>query len=459
MTKRTSQLPGFYKVTVAERRKLVAEATGVEAHEIARALDRGGLEAETADKFVENVLGTYGLPYGVTLNVRVNDKDHVVPMVVEEPSVVAAASNAAKMVRAAGGFRAEMDEPLMISQVQLTHVKDAERATRAILAAKDEILAKADRAVPGLCARGGGARDLEVRTLGKPEDEMIVVHVIVDCRDAMGANLINTIAEAVADRLAALAHGRVGLRILSNLCDKRCVRIRCRVSADMLATDDMDGQAVIDGIVNASRFAELDPYRAATHNKGIMNGVDAVVIATGNDWRAVEAGAHAFAARSGQYSPLSIWRRDGDALVGFLEMPLALGTVGGTLRVHPSARLSLQIAGVESASDLAAVAAAVGLASNLAAVRALATDGIQRGHMALHARSVALAAGAQGGEVEGVAAIIVEARDITVEAARRAPAVIHAQAGDQGPGAPRRLNGDGDAAAKRREESSTALDG
>ena len=459
MNKRTSQLPGFYKVTVAERRKLVAEATGVEANEIARALDRGGLEAETADKFVENVLGTYGLPYGVTLNVRVNDKDHVVPMVVEEPSVVAAASNAAKMVRATGGFRAEMDAPLMISQVQLTHVKDAERATRAILAAKEEILAKADRAVPGLCARGGGARDLEVRTLGTPEDEMIVVHVIVDCRDAMGANLINTIAEAVADRLASLAHGRVGLRILSNLCDKRCVRIRCRVSADVLATDDMDGQAVIDGIVNASRFAELDPYRAATHNKGIMNGVDAVVIATGNDWRAVEAGAHAFAARSGQYSPLSIWRRDGDALVGFLEMPLALGTVGGTLRVHPSARLSLQIAGVESASDLAAVAAAVGLASNLAAVRALATDGIQRGHMALHARSVALAAGAEGAEVEGVAAIIVEARDITVEAARRALSVIHAQAAEPNGQAPRRVNGDGEIPAKRHEESSTSLEG
>ena len=425
MIKRTSQLPGFYKVTVAERRQLVADATGVEATEIARALDRGGLDATAADKFVENVLGTYGLPYGVTLNVRVNGQDHVVPMVVEEPSVVAAASNAAKMVRAGGGFHAEMDAPLMISQVQLTHVKDAARATRAILAAKDEILAKADRAVPGLCARGGGARDLEVRTLGQPSDEMIVVHVIVDCRDAMGANLVNTIAEAVADRLAALADGRVGLRILSNLCDKRCVRVRCRVSAEMLATDDMDGQAVIDGIVNASRFAELDPYRAATHNKGIMNGVDAVVIATGNDWRAVEAGAHAFAARSGQYSPLSIWRRDGDALAGFLEMPLALGTVGGTLRVHPSARLSLQIANVESASDLAAVAAAVGLASNLAAVRALATDGIQRGHMALHARSVALAAGAEGGEVEGVAAIIVEARDITVEAARRALSVLH----------------------------------
>jgi hydroxymethylglutaryl-CoA reductase len=250
--------------------------------------------------------------------------------------------------------------------------------------------------------------------------------VIVDCRDAMGANLINTVAESVADRLAELAKGRVGLRILSNLCDQRCVRVSCRVPAAMLATEDMDGDAVIDGIVNASRFAELDPYRAATHNKGIMNGIDAVVIATGNDWRAVEAGAHAFAARSGRYSPLSIWRREGDALVGKLELPLALGTVGGTLRVHPSARLSLAIMGVEAASDLAAVAAAVGLASNLAAVRALATDGIQRGHMALHARSVALAAGATGAEVERIASMIVEARDITVEAARRALGVVRA---------------------------------
>ncbi|MBS2014231.1 MAG: hydroxymethylglutaryl-CoA reductase, degradative [Deltaproteobacteria bacterium] len=426
MKKRTSQLPGFYKVTVAERRTLVSEATGVDAAEISRALDAGGLDADTADKFVENVIGTYGLPYGVTLNVRVNGQDHVVPMVVEEPSVVAAASNAAKMVRAGGGFTADVDAPLMISQIQLTHVRDAARATAAILAAKDEILAKADAAVPGLVSRGGGARGLEVRTLGEPADAMIVVHVIVDCRDAMGANLINTIAESVADRLAALAEGRVGLRILSNLCDKRCVRVRCRVAAEVLATDDMDGQAVIDGIVNASRFAELDPYRAATHNKGIMNGIDAVVIATGNDWRAVEAGAHAFAARSGRYSPLSIWRRDGDALVGTLELPLALGTVGGTLRVHPSARLSLQMMGVSEAADLAACAAAVGLASNLAAVRALATDGIQRGHMALHARSVALAAGAEGGEVESVAAIIVEARDITVEAARRALGVLRA---------------------------------
>jgi hydroxymethylglutaryl-CoA reductase len=428
MTKRTSQLPGFYKVTVAERRHLVSEATGVDASEIGEALDRGGLDADTADKFVENVLGTYGLPYGVTLNVRVNGRDHVVPMVVEEPSVVAAASNAAKMVRAGGGFSAEVDEPLMISQIQLVDVRDSAAAIRAIEGARAEILAMADRAVPGLVARGGGARGLEVRVLGEPRDAMIVAHVLVDCRDAMGANLINTVAEAVADRLAALAGAKVGLRILSNLCDKRCVRVRCRVPAEVLATDDMDGQAVIDGIVNASRFAELDPYRAATHNKGIMNGVDAVVIATGNDWRAVEAGAHAYAARSGRYAPLSIWRRDGDALAGTLELPLALGTVGGTLRVHPSARLSLRVMNVEAASDLAAVAAAVGLASNLAAVRALATDGIQRGHMALHARSVALAAGAVAAEVERIASMIVEARDITVEAARRALHVLRSEA-------------------------------
>ena len=423
---RTSQLPGFYKVTVEERRTLISEATGVSADTMASALDGGGLSAETADKFVENVLGTYGLPYGVTLNVRVNGQDHVVPMVVEEPSVVAAASNAAKMVRSGGGFQVEVDAPVMISQVQLVGVKDRSAAARAILANKDEILALADAAVPGLVARGGGARGVEVRELGQPEDEMIVAHVLVDCRDAMGANLINTVAEAVADRLAALANGSVGLRILSNLCDKRCVRVRCRVPAEVLATDHMDGRSVIDGIVNASRFAELDPYRAATHNKGIMNGIDAVVIATGNDWRAVEAGAHAFAARSGTYAPLSIWRREGDTLVGFLELPLALGTVGGTLRVHPSARLSLDVMGVTEAADLAAVAASVGLASNLAAVRALATDGIQRGHMALHARSVALAAGAVGGEVERIAALIVEARDITIEAARRALAITRA---------------------------------
>ena len=426
----TSRFPGFYKISVLERRALVSEATGADSDEMERALEGGGLDAETADKFVENVLGTYSLPYGVALNVRVNGKDYVVPMVVEEPSVVAAASSAAKLVRAGGGFRAEVDSPLMTSQIQITGVTNASAAAGNILAHKAEILHLADRAAGGLVARGGGARDLEVRVRGVPSDRMIVVHIYVDCRDAMGANLVNGIAEAVADRIAELANGVVGLRILSNLCDRRCVRVACKVPAAVLATDELSGEQVIDGIVNASRFAELDPYRAATHNKGLMNGIDAVTIATGNDWRAVEAGAHAFAARGGHYAPLSTWRREparrengvnvDGMLIGRLELPMALGTVGGTLRVHPAARLSLRMLGVETAGELAQVAAAVGLANNLSAVRALATDGIQRGHMALHARSVAVAAGAGGAMVERVARMIVEARDITLEAAKRA---------------------------------------
>jgi hydroxymethylglutaryl-CoA reductase len=421
----SSRLSGFYKVSIRERRELVAAATGVSADDIGAALVGGGIDADSADKFVENVLGCYALPFAVALNIRINEKDYVAPMVVEEPSVVAAASSAAKMVRDGGGFKAEVDAPLMVCQVQLVGVKDRDAAANAILAEKKAICEIADSAIPGLVQRGGGARDVECRKLTPPNhvpgaDEMLVVHIIIDCRDAMGANLVNNAAEAVADRLAALAKGQVGLRILTNLCDKRCVRVTCRIPASALATETMDGSRVIDGIINASAFAEADPYRAATHNKGIMNGIDAVVIATGNDWRAVEAGAHAFAARSGHYSPLAVWRRDGDTLLGRLELPLALGTVGGTLRVHPAARLALRIVNAESAGELAMVAAAVGLASNLAAVRALGTEGIQRGHMALHARSVALAAGASGSDVERVALIIVEARDITLEGAKRA---------------------------------------
>ncbi len=414
---RTSRFPAFYKSSIPERRAAVADVTGVLPDEVEEALDGGGLTAETADKFVENVLGTYALPYGVALNVRVNGVDHVVPMVVEEPSVVAAASNAAKMVRAGGGFVAEADPPIMTSQIQLFDVPDADRAVASILAAERDLLARAARVVPGLIERGGGPVGVEARDLG---EGMVVVHLLVDCRDAMGANLVNTIAEAIGDTVAALAGGKLGLRILSNLCDRRRVRVTCRVPVEVLATETMAGELVADAIVHASRFAEKDPYRAATHNKGIMNGIDAVVIATGNDWRAVEAGAHAYAARSGRYEPLAIWRREGATLVGRLELPLALGTVGGTLRVHPAARLSLRMLQLEGARELAMVAASLGLASNLSAVRALATDGIQRGHMALHARSVALAAGAEGAEVEVVATSIVEARDITLDAAQRA---------------------------------------
>ncbi len=415
---RSSRIPGFHAQPLESRRDLIAAATGCEPGELTRALLHGGLDVTTADRTVENVIGTYALPFSVGLNVRINDRDYLVPMVIEEPSVVAAASNAARMVRESGGFRATADEPMMVAQIQLWDVPDAARARQDILAESATLLARADAAVPGLVSRGGGAQRLEVRDLG---DGLLVVHVVVDVRDAMGANLANTIAEALAPSIAGIAGGTVGLRILSNLADQRCVQVTARVAVEHLATGAMGGERVRDGIVAASRFAERDPYRAATHNKGIMNGVDAVVMATGNDWRAVEAGAHAFAARNGRYEPLSIWRTGDDgALVGTMTLPLALGIVGGTLRVHPTARLALRILAVDSAQELATIAASVGLASNLAALRALATDGIQRGHMALHARSVAHAAGARGEELDEIAAEIAASHAVTLEAAGRA---------------------------------------
>jgi hydroxymethylglutaryl-CoA reductase len=412
---RNSRWPGFYKLSIEERRKVAAEALGISQADLARALD-GGLEPATADKIIENVVGTFSLPFALALNVKVNDIDYIVPMVVEEPSVVAAASNAAKMIREGGGFEAKADPPVMIAQVQLDEVSDAAAACDRVRRHEGELCAIGDACVPGLVKRGGGMRGLEPRDLG---DGMLVVHLYVDCRDAMGANLVNTVAEGVAPRLLELCGGTLGLRILTNLCDQRCVRIKCRVPADALAGNGFSGEEVRDGIVRASRFAERDPYRATTHNKGLMNGLDAVVIATGNDWRAVESGAHAFAARSGAYRPLCVWKRDGDDLIGELEMPLSLGTVGGPSRVHDGARMGLRIISVGSATELAMVAASVGMASNLAALRALATEGIQRGHMALHARTVAMAAGASGSDVEEVAARIHELGTVTLEAAMR----------------------------------------
>jgi len=415
--KRNSRWPGFYKLSVADRRKVAAEALGMNVEELVAAVGDGGLACDKADKIIENVLGTFSLPFAVALNVQVNGDDFIAPMVVEEPSVVAAASNAARMVREGGGFSAEADEPIMIAQVQLDDVPDLPRACHRVRQHTSELIAIGNAAVPGLVRRGGGVRSLEARDLG---EGMLVVHFHVDCRDAMGANLVNTVAEAVADRVQELSGGRTGLRILSNLCDRRKVRVKCRVPARALATEDLDGSEVRDGIVRASRFAERDPYRAATHNKGLMNGLDAVVIATGNDWRAVESGAHAYAARSGKYSPLCVWRSDGSDLVGELEIPLSLGTVGGPSRVHDGARMGLRVVDASSATELAMVAAAVGMASNLAALRALATEGIQRGHMALHARSVAIAAGAIGADVERVAHRIHGLGDVSVDAARRA---------------------------------------
>jgi hydroxymethylglutaryl-CoA reductase len=308
-------------------------------------------------------------------------------MAVEEPSVIAAASNAARMVREGGGFSAEADDSVMTAQIEVMGVEDAQAAKTALEAAAPELLGLAHAALPHLVDRGGGARALEVRTL----PQRVIVHIHVDCRDAMGANLVNTVAEALADRVARVAGGRSGLRILTNLCDRRCVRVKARVPAPVLAMSGLGGTAVRDAIVAASRFAEDDPYRAATHNKGIMNGVDAVVLATGNDWRGVEAGAHAFAAAAGRYRPLATWAAGGDDLVGRLEMPMAVGTVGGTLHAHAGARLALRLLGVSDARTLATIIGSVGLASNLAALRALATEGIQRGHMALHRRSRPLA--------------------------------------------------------------------
>jgi hydroxymethylglutaryl-CoA reductase len=374
-----SRISGFYRLSIADRRDRLQLA------EAARLLDGGGLDIETADLMVENVLGVYGLPFAVALNFQVNGRDLLVPMVIEEPSVVAAASNAARLARAGGGFHASADPPVMTAQVQLVGVPDPDTAAGRILAERDALLADAARRAHRLCQRGGGPRDLSVRVLsrpGEPDGGMLVVGIDVDCRDAMGANLVNSVAEALAPRLADLADARAGLRILTNLSDRRCVRVYTRIP-----TAALGGREVRDGIVSASRFAELDPYRAATHNKGIMNGIDAVLLATGNDWRAVEAGAHAFAARSGRYAPLAVWRADGDDLLGSLELPMAVGIVGGALRAHACARLALGLLGVASAPELAGVVGAAGLAANLAALRALAGEGIQRGHMSLHARA------------------------------------------------------------------------
>ncbi|HEV8246925.1 MAG TPA: hydroxymethylglutaryl-CoA reductase, degradative [Polyangiaceae bacterium] len=431
-----SRIPGFYKLSLDERRQVVAGRTAVELDALVSAAESGGLDSHMADKLVENVLGIYGLPFGLALNVRVNARDHLVPMVIEEPSVIAAASNAARMVRASGGFHAEMLDSLMTAQVELRDVHKPFAAIERLEQEAPRLLELARAAVPNLISRGGGPREIEIRDLGRG---CLVLHIYLDCKDAMGANLANTVAEAIGPVAASLTGGVLGLRILSNLCDRRRVRASCRVHAGELVFEKprdrsseapavrlVDGEAapalsgteIAERIVLASRFAELDPYRAATHNKGVMNGIDAVVLATGNDFRAVEAGAHAYAARSGRYAPLSTWRKDGEDLVGELELPLALGTVGGTLRVHPTAQLSLRISGVRSADELSMLAASVGLASNLAALRALATEGIQRGHMSLHARSVAVAAGARGDEVERVTAVIVAENMITLEAAQ-----------------------------------------
>ncbi len=415
---RSSRISGFYNLSILERRRIVVEWAEL-TPEQADSLDNA-LSMEQADKMVENVIGNYALPLGIATNFVVNGDDVLAPMVIEEPSVVAGASFAARLVRAGGGFHAETTESLMIGQMQVLELADPDAAAKKVIAQKHRLIDLANSTDPVIVSLHGGARDIEVRTFAEsPAGPMLVIHLIYDCRDAMGANMVNTACEALAPVVEKITGGRVNLRILSNLADRRLARARCVVPAKALETADYAGPLVAERIVEAYALAAVDPYRAATHNKGIMNGIDAVVMATGNDWRAIEAGAHAYAARDGGYRSLSTWalNADGD-LVGSLELPLAVGTVGGATRVHPTARVALQIMGVTRARDLAQIMVSVGLAQNLAAIRALATEGIQRGHMALHARQVAIAAGATTDEVDRIASAMVAERVVRADRAR-----------------------------------------
>jgi hydroxymethylglutaryl-CoA reductase len=416
----TSRLPGFHDQALTERLSRLAKASGLSAEALAALAGEAALSPSQADHMIENAIGVFGLPLGVALNFVVNGREVLVPMAIEEPSVIAGVSFMAKLARAGGGFSATSTEPQMIAQLQVLDLADPDEARRRVLEQRAAILAEIDSVDPVITGLGGGARDLEARILRETAvGPMLIVHLIYDTRDAMGANAVNTAAERLAPRIEDLTGGRVHLRILSNLADRRRAASHCRVPASALAFGDFSGERVRDGIVEAWAFAEADPYRAATHNKGIMNGVDAVVIATGNDWRAIEAGAHAFAARSGRYTALSRWSVGSDgALEGELEMPMAVGTVGGATAVHPAARAALELMGVRSARELAEIIVSVGLAQNLAALRALSTEGIQRGHMALHARQVAIAAGASGDMVERLARRLVEDGVVRIDRAR-----------------------------------------
>jgi len=414
----TSRIAGFYNLGIEKRIEQAAAAAQLAPDEIS-AWVTGGINTEAADHMIENVIGLHTLPLGLGLNFQINGQDVLVPMAIEEPSVVAGASFMAKLARAGGGFQTTSSAPLMIGQMQVINISNLPEAKFKLYEHKAELLAAADEIDPVLKKFGGGARDLEVRVFeDSPIGGFIVIHLIYDVRDAMGANAVNTACERLAPQVEAITGGKVHLRILSNLADRRLSRARCTIPVSELAFDSFPGEQVRDGIIAAYAFAAVDPYRAATHNKGIMNGVDAVVIATGNDWRAIEAGAHAYAARSGKYTSLSTWGKDADGnLAGTLEMPMAVGIIGGATKVHPAARAAIKLMGISSASELAEIIVSVGLAQNMAALRALATEGIQRGHMTLHARQVAIAAGASGDMIEKLAAQLVAEKTVRIDRA------------------------------------------
>ncbi len=411
---RTSEFSGFYKLTPKERVQFVREFAGLTNEEVRILQSTGSLRLELADQMIENVIGAFPVPLGIAVNFLINGRDYLIPMAIEEPSVVAAASYAAKMARTKGGFFTSSTDPIMIGQIQTVDVNDPYGAKMAILGAKHEILKKANEQDPLLVSVVGGAKDLDVKVIDANTGPMVITELHVDCRDAMGANAVNTMAEAVAPLVEKITKGRVYLRIISNLATKRLAR-----AWTVVAKEAVGGEAVVDGIVEAYNFAAADPYRAATHNKGALNGIVGVVIATCNDHRAIEAGAHAYAARTGHYKPLTVWEKNkaGD-LVGSIELPMAIGIIGGATKVHPVAKVALKILGVKTANELGEVMAAVGLAQNLGALRALAHEGLQRGHMSLHARNVAISAGATGDLVDLIVKRMIEERKIRLDRAK-----------------------------------------
>jgi len=410
---KTSRISGFYKLSIEERIKIVKEFAGLTDEEVKLLQSTGSLSLELADRMIENVVGAIPMPMGIAVNFLINGRDYLIPMAIEETSVVAAASYGAKMTRSKGGIFTSSTDPIMIGQIQTVKVKDPYYARMAILDAKDKILEKANEQDPLLVSLGGGAKDLRVKVIHTIRGPMVITELLVNCKDAMGANAVNTMAEAVAPLIERITGGRVVLRIISNLATERLAR-----AWTVVDKREVGGEEVVDGILDAYAFAAADPYRAATHNKGILNGIIAVALATCNDHRAIEAGAHAYAARTGFYSPLSVWEKneDGD-LVGSIELPLAVGIIGGATKVHPIAKIALKILGVKTAQELAEVMAAVGLAQNLAALRALAHEGIQRGHMSLHARNIAIMAGAKGELIDIIAERMVKERKIRMDRA------------------------------------------
>jgi len=411
---KSSELKGFYKTSPKERLRIVREFAGLTDEEVDLLSSTGSLNLDLANRMIENVISVFPIPLGVGVNFLINGKDYLIPMAIEEPSVVAAASYAAKMARVKGGFHTSSTEQIMIGQIQAVGIKDPYKARMSILAAKEEILKKANEQDPMLVSVGGGAKDLRVRVIEAFTGPMVITELLVDCKDVMGANAVNTMAEAVAPLIERLTGGKVYLRIISNLATERLARAWA-----VFAKEEVGGPEAVEGIIQAYAFAKADPYRCATHNKGILNGIIAAVMATCNDHRAVEAGAHAYAARNGQYEPLTVWEKneDGD-LVGSIELPMAIGTVGGATRVHPIAKIALKILDVKTARELGEVMAAVGLAQNLGALRALAHEGIQKGHMRLHARNMAMAAGATGKLVDLIVQKMVEERKIRLDRAK-----------------------------------------